>query len=634
MLQTIRDQVKGWLAVVIFTIMIVPFAFWGINYYFEQSGGVVAIDVNGEEITLADYQRAYQDLRQQWQSISGAPVGEETEALIKQRATRELIQTALLHQAGNKSGLYVGEAEVWEVIRQIPQFNDDQGFNMAQFELAANRSGLTPAGFLARIRQDMAIEQLQNALFATDFVTQSEVSAYSGIVHQTRDFSYSILSSDELKETIEVTGERVRSYFEVEGRYMDPEKVRIAYLVLSLAKVAEEVYLEEGELESWFSDNRHNYEVEGTRKVRQVFVKLPEEPSKAVVEEMKTKADELYGLVSGGGDMEEVVVNHSGRYGDSIEFSEFGFLTKGALEPEADEVVFSMAAGEFSEPVQSAIGFHIMAVDEIQGGTEAALEGIREEVEQDLREEKAAQQLYELTDRLSVLTYESPDTLDIAAEELELQVQKSEFISREDPGVGIVSEPGVVATAFSEEVLLQENNSELIELDNDRYMVLRVLEHRLPMKKPLEDVRDEIVTRLKYEQARDRTRERGEAVLEQLEQGRSKEEVTLEFGVDWRNATGVTQDDETINRAVLRTAFRAGVPEAGQPLYDGISLGTGDYTVVIVNSVTDADPDAIDEEEQDVVRSQLLQANTASAWMEFTGNLRANADVTVYEETL
>ena len=84
MLQTIRDQVKGWLAVVIFTIMIIPFAFWGINYYFDQAGGVIAIEVNGEEITLADFQRAYQDMRQQWQSISGAPVEEEAESLIKE----------------------------------------------------------------------------------------------------------------------------------------------------------------------------------------------------------------------------------------------------------------------------------------------------------------------------------------------------------------------------------------------------------------------------------------------------------------------------------------------------------------------------------------------------------------------
>ena len=625
---------KGWLAVVIFTIMIIPFAFWGINYYFDQSGGVTVIDVNGEEISLADYQSAYQDIRQQWQSITGAPVGEETEALIKQRATEDLIQTALLNQAGNKAGLFVGEEEVWEIIRQIPQFNDDQGFNIAQFELAANRNGLSPAGFLTRIRQDMAIEQLRSALFATDFVTGSELTALSGIMHQTRDFVWSTISSDELKETIEVTDEQVQSYFDEEGRFMDPEQVRIAYLVLSLAKIAEEVYLEEGELESYFSDNRHNYEVEGTRKIRQVFVKLPEEPSEAEVGEMRAKADELYALVSGGEDMEEVVVNESGEYGDSIEFSEFGFLTKGALEPEADEVAFSMAAGEISEPVQSTVGFHIIAVDEIQGGTEAALGDIREEVEQDLREEKAAQQLYELSDRLSVLTYESPDTLDIAAEELELQVQKSDLISREDPGVGIVSEPGVVETAFTDEVLLEENNSELIELDNDRYMVLRVLEHRLPMKQLLEDVRDEIVTRLKFEQARDRTREQGEAVLEQLELGKSKEEVALEFGLYWNNATDVTQDDETINRAVLRTAFRAGVPEADQPIHDGASLGTGDYTVVIVYSVNEADPDAIDEDEQNIVRSQLLQASTASAWAEFNRNLRANADVTVYEDML
>ena len=625
---------KGWLAVVIFTIMIIPFAFWGINYYFDQSGGVTVIDVNGEEISLADYQSAYQDIRQQWQSITGAPVGEETEALIKQRATEDLIQTALLNQAGNKAGLFVGEEEVWEIIRQIPQFNDDQGFNIAQFELAANRNGLSPAGFLTRIRQDMAIEQLRSALFATDFVTGSELTALSGIMHQTRDFVWSTISSDELKETIEVTDEQVRSYFDEEGRFMDPEQVRIAYLVLSLAKIAEEVYLEEGELESYFSDNRHNYEVEGTRKIRQVFVKLPEEPSEAEVGEMRAKADELYALVSGGEDMEEVVVNESGEHGDSIEFSEFGFLTKGALEPEADEVAFSMAAGEISEPIQSAVGFHIMAVDEIQGGTEAALVDIREEVEQDLREEKAAQQLYELSDRLSVLTYESPDTLDIAAEELELQVQKSDFISREDPGVGIVSEPGVVETAFTDEMLLEENNSELIELDNDRYMVLRVLEHRLPMKQLLEDVRDEIVTRLKFEQARDRTREQGEAVLEQLGLGKSKEEVALEFGLNWNNATDVTQDDETINRAVLRTAFRAGVPEADQPLHDGASLGTGDYTVVIVYSVNEADPDAINEDEQNIVRSQLLQASTASAWAEFNRNLRAKADVTVYEDML
>ena len=634
MLQTIRDQVKGWIAVVIFTIMIVPFAFWGINYYFDQSGGVIAIEVNGDEITLAEYQRAYQDMRQQWQSMSGAPVSEELEPLIKQRVTEDLVQTELLKQAREKAGLYVGEQEVWQVIRQIPSFNDDSGFNMSLFEIAANRSGLTPAGFLAGIKQDMAIEQMRNAMLATGFVTQPEVSSYSSIVHQTRDFSYAVLSSDELKETLEVTDEQIQSYYEDKDRYMETEKVRIAYLVLSLAKIAEEVYLEEGELETYFSENKHNYEIEETREVRQILIKLPEEPSEAVIDSQKAKADELYALVKEGKELQEVAVNHAGERQASVEFSEFGFLTKDVLEPEVDEVVFSMAAGEISEPVQSRYGFHIMAVDEIQGGSDATLEGKRAEVEQDLREEKADKQLYELTDRLAGLTYENPDTLEVAADELGLQEQTSDFISREDPGVGIVAEPGVISAAFSDEVLLEEANSELLELENDRYMVLRALEHRSPMKKPLEDVRDEIITRLKYEQARDRTRERGETILTQLEEGKSKEELVLEFSLDWKTASGVTQDDENINRAVLRTAFGAGITEADKPLYEGASLGTGDYTVVIVNSVNKVDPDTIEKEELDALRGQLLQAHVTSTWAEYNNILKADADITVYEDTL
>ena len=634
MLQTIRDQVKGWLAVVIFTIMIIPFAFWGINYYFDQAGGVIAIEVNGEEITLADFQRAYQDMRQQWQSISGAPVEEEAESLIKKRVTEDLIQTELLKQAGNKAGLYVGEEEVWQTIRQVPGFNDDSGFNISLFEIAANRSGLAPAGFLARIQQDMAVEQMRNALFTTDFVTQPEVSSYSRIVHQTRDFSYAMLSSDELKESIQVTDEQLQSYYEDNDRYIEPEKVRIAYLVLSLARVAEEVYLEKGELEAYFDENKHNYEVEETREVKQILIKLPEEPSEALVEQMKAKADELHALVKEGKELQDVSVNYAGEHEGSIEFSEFGFLSKGVLEAEVDEVVFSMAAGEISEPVQSRYGFHIMEAGEIKGVSEATLEGMRAEVEQDLREEKAAKQLYELTDRLAALTYENPDTLEVAAEELGLQLQKSDFISREDPGVGIVAEPSVTSAAFSDEVLLEENNSDLLELENDRYMVLRMLEHRSSMKKPFEDVRNEIITRVKYEQARDRIKQRGETILEQLKQGKSKEELALEYSLDWKTATGVIQDDENTNRSVLRTAFGAGIPEADKPLYEGASLGAGDYIVVIVYSVSKADPDTIEKEELDAIRGQLLQTHTASTWAEFNNILRANADVTVYEEFL
>ena len=633
MLLAIRDQVKGWLAVVIFALLIIPFAFWGVNYYFDQSGGVAALEVNGEEISLADYRRAYQGLREQWQALSGRPVPEEAEPLLKEQTLENLVQTELFRQTGRQLGLRVSDQEVWDAIQQLPSMNDGNGFSPELFSLAASQVGLTPEGFKEQLRQDLASQQLQEALLGTDFVTEAEVSAFARLQNQKRDFSYAILSSDELKESHEPTEEEIEArHQETDDRYMEPEQVRIAYVVLSLAKIAEEVYLEEGEAEDWFNDNKRDYEVEETRKVRQIIVKTPEDASEETLSLRQAKAQALFERVKAGQAFEEVVV--ADLADASVEFSEFGFLTRGALEPEVEEVVFAMAAGEIAEPVRSKDGFHIMAVDEIQDGTNTAFSELRAEVEKDLRQDKARQQLYELTDRLATLTYENPDTLEVASEDMELTIQRSDFISREEPGVGIVAEPRVVSAAFSDEVLLQGNNSDVIELDDDRHIVLRTLEHREAQKKPLEEVRDQIVTRLKFELARDKTRERGELIQEKLREGRSKDELALEFALDWKDATGVARDNESVNRAVLRAAFKAGRPAAGQPRVNGASLGTGDYALVIVRSVTETGEDAIEQDERDQLRLLLQEVSARSVWEGFTQSLQAGAAVEIYEETL
>lgn len=633
MLLAIRDQVKGWLAVVIFALLIIPFAFWGVNYYFDQSGGVAALEVNGEEISLADYRRAYQGLREQWQALSGRPVPEEAEPLLKEQTLENLVQTELFRQTGRQLGLRVSDQEVWDAIQQLPSMNDGNGFSPELFSLAASQVGLTPEGFKEQLRQDLASQQLQEALLGTDFVTEAEVSAFARLQNQKRDFSYAILSSDELKESHEPTEEEIEArHQETDDRYMEPEQVKIAYVVLSLAKIAEEVYLEEGEAEDWFNDNKRNYEVEETRKVRQIIVKTPEDASEETLSLRQAKAQALFERVKAGQAFEEVVV--ADLADASVEFSEFGFLTRGALEPEVEEVVFAMAAGEIAEPVRSKDGFHIMAVDEIQDGTNVAFSELRAEVEKDLRQDKARQQLYELTDRLATLTYENPDTLEVASEDLELTIQRSDFISREEPGVGIVAEPRVVSAAFSDEVLLQENNSDVIELEDDRHIVLRTLEHREAQKKPLEEVRDQIVTRLKFELARDKTRERGELIQGKLREGRSKDELALEFALDWKEATGVARDNESVNRAVLRAAFKAGRPAAGQPRVNGASLGTGDYALVIVRSVTETGEDAIEQDERDQLRLLLQEVSARSVWEGFTQSLQADAAVEIYEETL
>ena len=634
MLQLIRDRVKGWVAVLIFTLMIIPFAFWGINYYFEQSGGVIAMTVNGADITLTDYQLAYQNKRQQWRSMTDTPARGETLELLKQQTTDELALDEVLRQTALKNGLRIGEGELARHIRQAPIFNGENGFDASLFVLAANQLGLTPNALKAKIEQELLISQVRQGLLETGFVTPAEIAGYAGISRQTRDLRYAILASDPIKDSIEITPEQIDAYYDDPTRFTVPEQIRVAYLVLSRARVAEDVYLEEGALQAYFEANKQNYEVAETRSVQQILVRLPEDVSAVQSEALQARAQELYERVKDAEDFSEAALARADEYGDSVEYSEFAALSRGVLDEAVEDVVFTLEEGGISPPTQSGTGLHIVRVDAINERVETSLAEARAEVEADLRADQAAERMYELTDTLATLAYENPDTLEVAAEALGLEVQYSDWFSEDAPGGGIIAEPEALSAAFSEEVRVMENNSDLLELADERYMVLRLLERQPASRKPLAKVQDEIITRLKYDQARAQARELGEQILQQLDAGQSQEELALQYSLDWKTASGITRDDTGVGRAVLRAAFKAGIPEPGQPVFNGASLGTGDYAVVIVTALASAGEESIPEEALETARDELLRSSNESIWQAYTSGLQAKADITVYEDAL
>ncbi len=634
MLQSIRDRVTGWVAGVIFTLLIIPFALWGVSSYFEAGGEVIAIEVNGEALSLGDYQRAYQVLKQRWQEIASQPITDDIQPLLKQQTIDRLIRAELFKQQSARMRLAVSDADVLNTLEQIPAFNDENGFSPALLEAYVSSQGLTPATFKAQIKQDMLLEQLQGTLIESSFATRQEALRFARIENEKRDLAYVVLSSDKAKERIAVSDAEIDTYYkENQQAFMQPEKVKLHYLVLSAARLADDIELAEGELEAWYQDNRQDYDVAGQRHIRQVLVKMPEPPTADVIAATQQQADSLYALITSGKTLEAVVTEDASE-DNRVEYSEFEFLTEGVLEPEVDAVLADMQAGQISEPVKSKYGWHIIELVKVKGGSRASLDEIREQVVADLKLHKAETLLYEQSDQLATLAYEHSDTLDIAAEELGLAIMESDYISREAPGTGVVSDPRVIRAAFSEEVLQQGENSELLELADERLMVLRVVDHIEAEARPLADVREQIITRITFEQAREQTEEQGQAIIAKLHDGVSQEAIASAYAVSWQQASDVSRDDPGINRAVLRQAFNAGRPAAAVPLVSGTSLGSGDYIVVVVEKVHEMAAEDIKQAQVNTLREQLVRTAGGNDWQEFARTLQDHAKVTVYEEVL
>ena len=635
MLQRIRDLVSGWIAGVIFVLLIIPFAFWGINYYFGESGDVVAAEVNGSPITLAEYQQTLQELRQRLQELNTGMSPAEQDQFLRQRTLESLVNRKLLEQANTALGLRVSNAQVRATIEGVPYFQGDSGFDADLYQASINAMGMSATRFEAQVRQDMMSEQLQSGLIESAFITDAEARWVAGIRAQQRDIRYAVLSVDALRDGIEVTGEDVQKYYEAAGaKFMDPERVRLSYIELSAESMAAEVKVTEDELRAYYEDNRANYGVAEQREIRQLLVTLPEKAGDVLVEKAKARAEAIAGELNGGKSMQEIATGQDEASGSGVEYSEFGFLTLGVLEPEVDAVAFALKEGERSAPVQSKFGLHIVEVTRIKGGETGAFEDVREQVEKDYRRAEAEKRFFELADRLATLAFESPDTLEIAAEDLGLPVRESELISRDHSGPDALGDPKVLAAAFSEDVLRNGNNSELIELDNTRAVVLRLQEHVKQRKKPLHEVRDEVLASIRLDRARDQVRASGEAIVEKLKKGAAAADLAAESGFAWQEAPGAMMDEPSVNRAVLRAAFAAGTPAAGSAVYSGVSLGTGDFAIVAVTGVRNPAPGEVGDKDLKAVREGLQQNRGTRLWANYIGELRRASEVTVFEERI
>jgi peptidyl-prolyl cis-trans isomerase D len=305
------------------------------------------------------------------------------------------------------------------------------------------------------------------------------------------------------------------------------------------------------------------------------------------------------------------------------------------MEPAFDEALFSMKTGETSDPIRTTFGFHVIQLKEIKAGGTKSFEEVRGEVERTYRHEQAERVFFEQAEQLANLTFENPDTLGVASKALDLEIKESDYLSRSGEEGRITANPKVIEAAFSPEVLEERRNSEPLEIESDHLVVVRVQEHKPAEPRKLEEVRDEIINKLKLERAKSALEERGRKLLERLKAGEDRLALAKQEGFEWQEAKGVDQEGAgSVNRTILRTAFKLGRVSDGKPIYSGVPMGTGDYALVTVLKVQDPDPQTVEEKLRKETRDQLLASLSTREWQDFMTELRNRAQIQIHSDKL
>ncbi len=631
LMQKIRNWATGWVAGAILGLIIITFAVWGINFADQGSEPVVA-SVNGKDIKLRQFQQAYNNFREQMQKYTGKSLAAGEETLLKQQTLDKLIQDEIINQATIDNGLQISDVTIRKTVSEIEVFNNESGFDRSAYERGVMQLGMTPAGFEQQLRLELMANQLQGAVTNSAFVSEKEAAQLTRITKQNRDIVYVVLPAEELKDSIVINDDEIAEYYNATSRGLsDPEQVKIAYLDLSVEQLAQGIEASEDELRTYYDNNKDKYDVQEQRKLNIIDFKLAPDAADEEVEIAFKKAGKIREMIASGISFTDIAEKHDDGSKPEMLLSEHGFLTMGVLPKEVDEAVFSLDEGQLSEVVRTDRGLHIFRVEGIKGGLKNTFENVSEVVEKDYKKSEAEFKYFDLADKLVTLAYEHVDTLEVAAEAVGIDIQESDYFSR-DSANGIFADPKVLAASFDEEAIKTGHNSAAIELTNNQLLVLQVREHLPAKKKPLEDVKGQISQILKSRQASKLQKEKGQKILEQLKQGSDLEQVAAAVGFEWTNADAVTRDDVSVNRTILRTAFKLGKPAEKGITYDGTEVGREDYAVVVVVKVTY--PDTLLDEDIDNIKSMLLQSKASSEWSSVVDELKDKASISINSNNL
>ena len=622
MLQAIRERAQGIFAWVMLIAVGIPFALWGIQNYLDTGKEAPAAVVGDHEIFDRDVNRAYD---QSLNNLVG--IGDTDEKALRQEALERLINEEVLYQHVERESLTASDAEVRAFIQTLPYFQTDGKFDKEKYKIMLSSQGMSSDRFVAQLRRSLAGEQFQRSILDSEFVTQNELDTLLRLKNQQRQFSYFSIPLKPSGHTF--SDAEVENYFHAHAdQFRTPEKVSIDYILVSLDDIAKSVSLTEEDIRKAYEDQKASFGSPEKRKISHILIAF-DGKGEAAEQAALEKAQSIRDRVLKGEDFGKLAREVSQDSASAQKGGDLGYLNKEAFESTFYDAASRLKLAEISEPVKTTFGYDLIKLTEWVPAKFKPLEDVKDELKKTAQHNAAEAKFYEVGQKLAEQAFENPDSLEGVASGLNLKVQHSGVFTR-DAGEGIAKEESVRKAAFAEEVL-NGRNSDPVELGNDKALVLRVRDHELAADKPMNEIKAQILGRLKIEDAWSSTEQQAEKLVQNLKSnGQPIADLAKASGYALVNPGFIRSDAAgVIPQDLIRQVFSAARPTENHPSVGRVPMADGSQLVFSVSAVKDGEITAKDPKELASSREFLRRAHAQGEYGAFLAELRDQTKVKI-----
>ena len=613
MLSSIRNKSKGWIAYLIIGLITIPFAFFGIQQYIGNSSNSIIASVDGEEILLTTYYKRLNLEQRNLQQQFGSNYSSEVDASLRQMLIDGMIQEKLLENYADSIELVTLDEEVRALIQSNELFQVEGVFSEERYNQLLRLNNHTPLSYEIAQAGLMKQDQLKRNLVHSAFLTSQQIKKLKALAGQQRYASFIVLNTEKYKDQMSVTQDQVTEYFDTnQSSFVEPPKIKVKYVELSLDDIEEQEESDKETLRSLYDEDK------------QLFTNPEQRSAQHILVDAKELAESLLEEIQQGADFSELARIHSIDTSTKDSGGNLGYFERDIMVPEFDKAVFEMSIGELSEVVETDYGYHIIRLTEIQPENIKSFEESREQLAS-LHQKKAAQlKLYSLQEELGNLAYEDP--LDLVAEQLDLELETSEYFSRTSKEY----EDKFVVAAYSDLVLNEGENSDVIELGQDRFVVLNLADQIPERQKTLDEVKIQITDILKTIGAKKLIDDLATKISASLSNGENSktEALIAENELEWSEPNWISRNSE-LPLNMTSMIFKMTKPSPGESAYSSNSLNDN-ITIVIGLKDVRVSEEIVDES----IADGYLNEELNELFINLIKELKDSAEIKVYSELL
>ena len=228
------------------------------------------------------------------------------------------------------------------------------------------------------------------------------------------------------------------------------------------------------------------------------------------------------------------------------------------------------------------------------------------------------------------ISFEFPDSLDDAAAQVNAKVETSAWLSHSGNAAPF-DNAQVIEAAFSDLVLQDNMNSDVIEVNDTTALVLRLNTYQEANVKPIAEVETQIKSILVSQKATEKAQAVIDDLLVQFKTGKDITEQLTQNYASFTSKANVARYGAEIDQSITREAFVLPHPVEGAVSASTVALSNGDLALVEVQAVNTNTDDV-------VANPQLTQQQTTqlaqSAYKSYINALKVDAKITRKNITL